>query len=138
MPWTPLGDFCPQSPSFAPLRNKFLATPLVLPYLLKDLENLPLPGERVGVIADRIRTRLYAVIGGGARWNLSGEGHAHTHASPSLASHILRTRDGNGSSFVTHDPWPLHYFILLMGLGGGVAWWYWTTLSVLKANKIVD
>ena len=39
---------------------------------------------------------------------------------------------------MTHDPWPLHYFILLMGLGGGVAWWYWTTLSVLKAKNIVD
>jgi len=61
-------------------------------------------------------------------------------------------RDGNGSSFVTrpithvihhtvdpwptwpmtHDPWPLHHFILRMGLGWGVAWWYWTTLSVLR------
>jgi len=37
---------------------------------------------------------------------------------------------------MTHDPWPLHYFILLTRLGG-VAWWHWTTLSVLKANKIM-
>jgi len=28
-PWTPLGDFCPQSPCFVPHRNKFLATSLV-------------------------------------------------------------------------------------------------------------
>jgi len=35
---------------------------------------------------------------------------------------------------MTHDPWLLHYFILLMGIGGGVAWWYWTTILVLKAN----
>ena len=29
-PWTPLGDFCLQSPGFVPLRNKFLAMPLEL------------------------------------------------------------------------------------------------------------
>jgi len=29
LPWTPLGDLCPQFPGFVPLRNKFLATPLV-------------------------------------------------------------------------------------------------------------
>ena len=29
-PWTPLGDFWPQFPGFVPLRNKFLATPLLL------------------------------------------------------------------------------------------------------------
>jgi len=28
-PWTPLEDFCPQSRCFVPLRNKFLATPLI-------------------------------------------------------------------------------------------------------------
>jgi len=28
LPLDPLGDFCPQSPGFDPLRNKFLATPL--------------------------------------------------------------------------------------------------------------
>ena len=27
------------------------------------------------------------------------------------------SRDGNGSSFVTHDPWPLHHFILRKGRG---------------------
>ena len=32
----------------------------------------------------------------------------------------VQVRDGNGSSFVTHDPWLLHHFILRMGLGG--AW----------------
>jgi len=51
------------------------------------------------------------------------------------------SRDGNGSSFMTHDPWPLHHFILRKGLGG--AWnneyWnngtgQWTTLSILKAK----
>jgi len=47
-----------------------------------------------------------------------------------------RCRDGNGSSYVTRDPWPLHYFILLMGLGGGVAWWYWTTLRSWKQTKL--
>ena len=36
---------------------------------------------------------------------------------------------------MTHDPWPLHHFILRMGLGGSVTWWYWTTLSVLRSNK---
>ena len=43
----------------------------------------------------------------------------------------------------TVDPWPtwpmthgsLHHFILRMGLGEGVAWWYWTTLSVLRAKN---
>ena len=29
-PWTLLGDFCPLSRGFAPLRNKFLATPLAV------------------------------------------------------------------------------------------------------------
>ena len=38
---------------------------------------------------------------------------------------------------MTHDPWQLRHFILRMALGGGVAWWYWTTLSILRA-KIVD
>jgi len=33
---------------------------------------------------------------------------------------------------MTHDPWSLP---LRMGQGGGVAWWYWTTLSVLRAKK---
>jgi len=28
---TPLGDFCPQSPCFVPLRNKFLSTPCLSP-----------------------------------------------------------------------------------------------------------
>ena len=41
---------------------------------------------------------------------------------------------------IFRDPWPmaftLGYFNLLMGLGGNVAWWYWTTLSVLGANKM--
>ena len=45
-------------------------------------------------------------------------------------------RDGSGSSFVTHDLWPLHRSILRMGLGGGVAWWYWTTVS--PGQEIVD
>jgi len=46
-----------------------------------------------------------------------------------------QVRDVNGSSFVTHDPWPLHYFILHMGLhvGEGVAWLYWTTLSCCQS-----
>jgi len=39
---------------------------------------------------------------------------------------------------MTHDPWPLHYFHPAHGIGGSVTWWYWTTLSVLRANKIVD
>jgi len=60
---------------------------------------------------------------------------------------FITSRDGNGLSFVTHDPcdplyiwsmtddpWPLHHFILRMGREGGVAWWYWTTLSVLIAK----
>ena len=47
----------------------------------------------------------------------------------------LGIRDGNGSSFVTHDPWPLHHFILRMGLEGSVAWWYLTTLSVLRTKN---
>ena len=41
-----------------------------------------------------------------------------------------------------HDPWPMaimvinHYhFILRMGLGWGVAWWYWTTLSILRTKN---
>ena len=57
-------------------------------------------------------------------------------------------RDGKGSFF--RDPWPMwpitqltqdplwpmtHHFILRMGLARGVAWWYWTTLSVLRAKK---
>ena len=36
---------------------------------------------------------------------------------------------------MTHEPWPLHHFILRMGIGGGVAWWYWTILSVLRAKN---
>jgi len=36
---------------------------------------------------------------------------------------------------MTHDPRRLHYFILRMGQGGGVAWWYWTTISVFRAKK---
>jgi len=37
---------------------------------------------------------------------------------------------------IFRDPWPLHHFIGLgMGLGGGVAWWYWTTLSILRAKN---
>ena len=46
---------------------------------------------------------------------------------------VMHPRDGSGSYFVTHvshhtlnrcpdDPWPLHHFILRMGLEGGVAW----------------
>jgi len=38
---------------------------------------------------------------------------------------------------MTQAPWPLHHFIPLMGLGGGVAWWYVTGqpsfLSILSA-----
>jgi len=62
-------------------------------------------------------------------------------------------RDGNGSSFVTHDPcdpshsWPMTHmthdswpvaitsFHPTHGTRRGVAWWYWTTLSVLRAKK---
>jgi len=33
---------------------------------------------------------------------------------------------------ITHDPWPLH---LRTGLWGNVAWWYWTTLSVLREKN---
>jgi len=86
--------------------------------------------------------------------------HSHRSSAAFLAIGIVpmwryfarsRFRDGNGSSFVTHDAcdpsygwpmthmthdsWPLHHFILRMGLGGGVAWWYWTTLSVFRAKK---
>ena len=51
--------------------------------------------------------------------------------------HIL-FRDGNGSSFmirdaVTHDPWPLHHFILRMGLGG--AWHGGTGLYLRAENR---
>jgi len=35
-----------------------------------------------------------------------------------------------------HDPWPTtHHFILRLGLGGGVTWRYWTTLSVFRAKN---
>jgi len=45
---------------------------------------------------------------------------------------------------MTHDLWPLHHFILRKetrtptpppSLGRGVALWYWTTLSVLRATN---
>ena len=64
-----------------------------------------------------------------------------------LHLYMRKSTHGNGSSFVTlipcdlsytHDPWhmiTIHHFILRMGLGGGVAWWYWTTLSVLRATN---
>ena len=38
----------------------------------------------------------------------------------------------NGSSFVTHDPWSLPQ---RMGQEVGVAFWYWTTLSILRAKN---
>ena len=64
---------------------------------------------------------------------------------PETGPQALPTRDGNGSSFVTHDPcdpshsWPMTHdpwsLPLRMGQGGGVAWWYWTTLSVFRAKN---
>jgi len=44
---------------------------------------------------------------------------------------------------LTHDPhdlWPMAITLFhpAHGIGGSVTWWYWTTLSVLGANKIVD
>jgi len=38
---------------------------------------------------------------------------------------------------MTHDPWPLHHFILRMGLGECVAWWYWKP-SRSWEQKILD
>ena len=74
-------------------------------------------------INGRQRHREDAIVIAGAAFN------------PSAVTHTAR--DGNGSSSLTHDPWSLHHFILpMVGLGGGVEWWYWRTLSVLKA-KIV-
>jgi len=50
-------------------------------------------------------------------------------------THVTITTHSWPMTHMTHDPWPLHHFILRMGLGGGVAWWYRTTLSVLIAKK---
>jgi len=46
---------------------------------------------------------------------------------------IFPRRDGNRSSFVTHDPWPLHYFIQHMGLEG--AWHRGTRQPYLGLNS---
>jgi len=45
------------------------------------------------------------------------------------------THDPHDPRPMTHGQWPLHHFTLRMGRGGGVAWWYCTTLSVLTAKN---
>ena len=50
---------------------------------------------------------------------------------------LIRTRDGNGSSFVTRDPWPLHRFILRYTLGIGGVWHGGTGQPLVLKAKIV-
>ena len=74
-----------------------------------------------------------------SRWWTIGPVVQHTDIPP---------RDGNLSWPMTHvthhtvDPWPIWPMThdpwslpLRMGQGGGVAWWYWPTLSVFRAKN---
>ena len=84
--------------------------------------------------------------------NLTGSASMTSLSRHPLQVHfVVRPRNGNGSSFVTRDPshsWlmthmtydprPMAITSFHPTHGGnrrGLAWWYWTTLSVLRAKK---